>query len=402
MAAFAGDYDDASEDESPGPLLPPEDRLWRHPSEVGGALAYSLDPITIRRRWQAREPSRASVWTAGLVGALLATGLVVMGTHLVDTAFPNQPAHAGAPVTPETTAAISPSSASSGDGLGSSQAAAIARVGQAIVVLDVVSPSGELRCLGVVIGGNGTLLTSAAALTGATSVLVTTAQSNVTYVGTIEGSDPSSGLAVLHISGSEDLPIAPMAGSAMHVSELALAVTAPNGASHALGSVRSAALALDSAGDRAVDAIETDLPAAMTPPGTPLLDSSGDVAAIVTGSSDGYAFAEPAWLAQAVARQLATTGVVRHGWLGINGSTEPRLTPQAPAGVRVVSVDPHTPAAQASITAGDVITSLDGHAVATMADLQGRLYVLRPGVAVTIGVAHGHVRRVAHVTLDDH
>ena len=65
------------------PPLPPEDRLWRHPSELGDhAMPVSAEALSARRSWMASTPSRAGAWSAGIVGALLATGVVLIGGHL--------------------------------------------------------------------------------------------------------------------------------------------------------------------------------------------------------------------------------------------------------------------------------------------------------------------------------
>ena len=81
-----GDFGEHSDEDPHPPLLPPDDRLWRHPSEVGAShTALPLDPVAVRRRWLLSHPSRRSALTAGVVGALLATGVVALGTHLADS-----------------------------------------------------------------------------------------------------------------------------------------------------------------------------------------------------------------------------------------------------------------------------------------------------------------------------
>ena len=86
MSVTPGDFGDPLDEGPSSPLLPPDDRLWRHPSELGAAhSALPLDPVAVRRRWLLSHPTRRSALTAGVVGALLATGVVALGTHLADS-----------------------------------------------------------------------------------------------------------------------------------------------------------------------------------------------------------------------------------------------------------------------------------------------------------------------------
>src|SRR5687768_18524513 len=72
VSCSAMEMDDGHEDDEPiPPLLPPDDRLWRHPSE--------LEPTRRRRRGEGRVLLIATL--SGVIGALLATGvLTVTGT----------------------------------------------------------------------------------------------------------------------------------------------------------------------------------------------------------------------------------------------------------------------------------------------------------------------------------
>src|SRR5262249_43547692 len=78
LSFWAVPLDDESDDDAPdfGVPLPPDDRLWRHPSELGpvaGTTAIAADE-------DARK--RTNAWgvavVAGLVGAALSLGVVAM------------------------------------------------------------------------------------------------------------------------------------------------------------------------------------------------------------------------------------------------------------------------------------------------------------------------------------
>jgi S1-C subfamily serine protease len=406
VAAFAGDFDDIPEDNPPSQPLPAEDRLWRHPSELGSiSTSLPLDPITVRRRWLASQPSKASAWTAGLVGALLATGLVALGTHLASaiTTRGNASATAGKPSSPTLTSL--PESINSGSfrlAVGSELAARIATVGQAVVYMDVSHGTTEVQCLGVGIRADGMLLAPAADVAGATSIMVMLPDGSY-YVGEVVASDvsaraASSGLALVHINGVSDLPVAPLETTqSTTASTLAVALTSRGGSTIAVGSVH-AAPGTTTAGDPVlVDPMTTDIETSSAPPGSLLVGADGTVIGMVTGSSSGKVVATPAWIASMVADKLLAGGAVKHGWLGIEGAT----TSGPPGGVRVTLVAGSSAAHEAGLRSGDTITSVDGHRVTTMAELQGRLYFVRPGARVTVGVMRAGRALKVIAALDD-
>jgi S1-C subfamily serine protease len=395
VAAFAGDFDDVPEDESPSQPLPPEDRLWRHPSELGAlGVSFPLDPITVRRRWLASQPSKASAWTAGLVGALLATGIVALGTHLASAFTANSPSTnsriAGATLTSQ------PESAAGGldrlpvISVGSELASYIAAAGRSIVYMDVTRGSGESRCLGVGIRADGMLLAPAAQLAGATSIVVTLADGS-SYVGELVGSDASdgaasSGLALVHINGVSDLPVAPLDSSRSTAASATttIAVTSPGG-SISVGTATSAGGTTSAGRTVLIDALSTDMSATAAPAGSLLLGTDGQVAGIVTGSSSGRAVATPAWIASMVADELVSSRAVVHGWLGIEGTT----ASAQPRGVHVTVVARESAAYQAGLRSGDTIVSISGHRIATMPQLQAQMYFIRPGARVALGLVRG-------------
>ncbi len=75
-------------------------------------------------------------------------------------------------------------------------------------------------------------------------------------------------------------------------------------------------------------------------------------------------------------------GAPRRAMLGINlGGPEPGTR-----GVRVMSVSPGGPAAEAGVLAGDLIVAIDGDAVEQGRDLSARMREVDPGQKVTLGV----------------
>jgi serine protease Do len=152
--------------------------------------------------------------------------------------------------------------------------------------------------------------------------------------------------------------------------------------------VTSVASAAPAGSARAVDAIVVDVRTAPQVCGALLLDSRGAVvglrgAAAGTSRRGADEFL-PATLVIGVSNQLALDGTVRHGWLDLSGDDA------VIGGVLVGSVDPRG-AAAGMLESGDVIESISGEPVRSMAELRTRLYVLPPGASVALDVVrHGH------------
>ncbi|MGB5735385.1 MAG: PDZ domain-containing protein, partial [Thiohalocapsa sp.] len=149
--------------------------------------------------------------------------------------------------------------------------------------------------------------------------------------------------------------------------------------------------------------IQTD--AAINPgnSGGPLIDADGRLVGINTailsnsGLSEGVGFAIPADLALRVVQEIALSGSVDRGWLGIAGRS---LTPQlakrfglrAPHGVLVTSVGEDSPAAHAGLRAGDVVTSANGQLLRSSYELLDAVTQAGPAVEVKLQVWRGSDR----------
>ena len=392
VTSTPGEFDEPPDEGPRPPLLPPEDRLWRHPSELGASHpSLPLDPVAVRRRWLLSHPSRRSALTAGVVGALLATGVVALGTHLADSMTGiGHPAVTNIAELQSTTAITTSASRD----LGADLAATVTRVSAAMVSVEAIRGATHARVLGLVVRPDGMILVPADGVAGAGTLIVTLATGDV-YIGDLVGADAKSDLAIVHINGVTGLATAALSSDPMARGAFALAVTTPGGTAFSLGTVRGLYASPRVGGHRLLGALTTDLSAASGPPGSPLLASTGAVEGIVTGCTKAGAVVAPSWLAAPVADELMATGRVTHGWLGLKGVT----AKGRPAGVRVEIVATNSALAEAGIGPGDLIVSLDGTPVTSLDELQAHLYVLQPGTHVRLGVLHDAVRSVHLVVL---
>jgi len=158
-----------------------------------------------------------------------------------------------------------------------------------------------------------------------------------------------------------------------------------------------------------VTAEVSDLPA--DPVGAIMVDARLHVTGMVAGRSGRHFVEVPPSVLERVGAELIAYGQVRHGWLGVTGvgaewvpgghGSKPMITLTThPAGgpgggsrvvfgVKVTSVKPSSAAQQAGILPGDMILSVNGQKVSTMADLQTVLYFVQPHQAVAVRIERG-------------
>ncbi len=131
--------------------------------------------------------------------------------------------------------------------------------------------------------------------------------------------------------------------------------------------------------------------------GGPAFNLNGEVVGINTaifspsGGSVGIAFAIPATTAKAVVDQLIKTGSVSRGWIGVQIQPVSKEIAESlglaeEKGALVAEPQPDGPAAKAGITAGDVITAVNGDTVADPRDLAKKIAAVNPGKDVELSV----------------
>jgi serine protease Do len=321
---------------------------------------------------------------------MLATGLVLVGTHLA-TSFDSSPTPQNATSASFSTTtslvhdAIRPIShgVANATNVSSDLAAMASRIGDATVLVTATNGVFSRRGAGLVIAPECIVLTSYSLVDGAQSLSLTLPDGEHASARLL-GADPATGIAVLRCSATALKTIEGTAGTNVDQDELVALVTfASNGAVELdFGFVRSPEAQVDTGSDQLLDEIETDIPS--PPQGSALVGYDGSVVGLVVGTTGGSAVATPTWLAMEVASQIESSGKVETGVLGITGGDSDRQS-----GVKVLSVAPDSAAAAAGIKRGDVIESIDGGATPTMLRLQAKLHCLPPGTPVQIGLVQG-------------
>ena len=408
MAGPPHEFDDVFDDDESGPLLPPEDRIWRHPSELS-TKGDSSEVREARDRWLTSTPTRAGAWSAGLVGAVLATGVVLVGTHLTswlgETAA--RPVITTATVTtigaPEETNSVLPTPA----------VKICSRVHASLTVVTVDKPHGTIMGDGVVLASNGEILVPlslVANTTSATPIQVTTGDGDV-FVGRVVGSDAATELAVISVESDWLTPLSAAPDSTVAPDQwLAVEWSFPPSAYSVLsmGAVSSpAATPAEPGSFELLDGLRLQaLDLRQSPVGTVLLNAEGQLLGMIVSRVGDKVVEAPGNLAERVGEQIVRHGHVVHGWLGIDGESSPAVVPDPPStsvlsslhgsgqptlpsGVKIVAVGAGTSAAQAGLRAGDVIEAVNGHAVSSMQALQSDLYTMPPNTAVRLTIDRG-------------
>jgi len=247
---------------------------------------------------------------------------------------------------------------------------------------------------GFVIDSNGTILTNAHVVEGATTIFVTLTDKRE-FKAKLLGADKRTDLAVLKIDAS-GLPKLPLGDSSkVKVGEWVVAIGSPFGLENTVTAGIVSAKSRDT-GDY-LPFIQTDVAVNPGNSGGPLLNTAGQVIGInsqIFSRSGGYmgiSFAIPIDEAMRVADQLRTTGRLVRGRIGvaigeINKEVAESLGLGKPRGAFVRNAEPGAPAAQGGIEAGDVILSFNGKDINKSTDLPRIVGETKPGTTATVKV----------------
>ncbi|MEL6939349.1 MAG: HhoA/HhoB/HtrA family serine endopeptidase [Cyanobacteria bacterium J06598_1] len=263
---------------------------------------------------------------------------------------------------------------------------------------------------GFIISEQGDILTNAHVVDGTDQVTVKLKDGR-SFEGYVEGIDEITDLAVVRINtAGEALPISRLGDSDnVSVGDWAIAVGNPLGLDNTvtLGIVSTLKRSSAAVGipDKRIDFIQTD--AAINPgnSGGPLLNAQGEVIGINTAiraDAMGIGFAIPINKAKAIQASLSRGERIAHPYLGVQIATltpdmakmnneDPNSAIELPEtdGVLVVRVLPNTPAADAGLRRGDVITEIAGLRVKQADQLQSRVDRVKVGEALKVTLRRG-------------
>jgi serine protease Do len=304
------------------------------------------------------------------------------------------------------------------------------RVGPSVVQVNVravrETPLGTQRgeglSSGVIYRSDGYIVTNNHVIEGATGVNVAFADGTIEDA-SIVGTDPNTEIAVIKVNRN-DLPAATFDdGDAPVVGQLAVAIGSPSGFESTVtsgvvsGVGREFPPELTGSGTAArsalTDLIQTD--AAISPgnSGGALADRDGEIIGInvaylppaETGAVN-LGFAVPSDTAVSVADQLIEKGKVTTPYLGVlttdlSPEDAGRFDLPVDSGALVDQVVPGSPAREAGVRKGDIITALGDARIVGYGDLLGALRDHEPGDRVTLTIFRNTVEKKLEVKLGE-
>jgi serine protease Do len=266
---------------------------------------------------------------------------------------------------------------------------------------------------GVIVTADGYILTNHHVIDGAEQIKVELNDQR-TLDAKLIGSDPPSDLALLKVE-AQSLPVLNLGDSdRAQVGDIVLAIGNP------LGVGQTVTMGIISAKGRQTglstgsfeDFLQTDAPINQGNSGGALINTNGELVGInsqilsPSGGSIGIGFAIPSNMARSVLDQLAKTGRVRRGHLGIGVQTissdiAANLGLKDTHGVIVSQVEPGSAAERAGLKSGDVITALNGAEIIDSNSFRNRIASTSPGTNVTLSIQRGGAAQQIQATLGE-
>jgi S1-C subfamily serine protease len=314
--------------------------------------------------------------------------------------------------------------------LSTSQIASRVDPGLVDIVSNLGYQSAEAAGTGMVVTSSGEVLTNNHVIDGATSIKVTDIGNGRTYTATVVGYNKTDDVAVLQLQGASGLSTASFGNSSDVTAGdkvVALGNAGGKGGTPSVAAGRVTALnqaitASDEGSgnsENLTGMIETNANIQPGDSGGSLVNAEGQIIGMDTAASSSsemsspfgsspsgqssssssaqsqtQAFAIPINRALSIASEIeagsasSTVHIGATGFLGVEvGSSGNSFMPggeQDSSGVTVAGTLPGSPAAQAGLSEGDVIDSINGHAVSSSSDIQSAIGQDHPGDQVSV------------------
>jgi putative serine protease PepD len=352
---------------------------------------------------------RTGIVVAALIAGLVGGGAAGAGTYAVL-------ANDGG-LGPQLTQSA-PTSGGSVAAASGSIAAAAAKTTPSTVDISVNLGRGTGEGSGVILTADGNVLTNNHVVAGAQGPITVTLADGSEHQATLVGTSPSFDLAVIKIQGVSGLTPAELGQSAgLQVGQQVVAIGSPQGltgtVTNGIISAFNRTVAVQGEDGSAVvyNGLQTDAPINPGNSGGPLVNLDGQVvginSAIATssgtqgqGGSIGLGFAIPIDQATRVAQEIMQNGTATKPVLGVTGNVNRAGgATTSGTGAQIGQVQAGSPAQQAGLAAGDVVTKVGSAKVEDFADLIARIGSYAPGSQVALTVQSGGATKTVQVTL---
>jgi len=304
----------------------------------------------------------------------------------------------------------------------------VQRVGPAVVTvvgtipgqMTFFGPTGDqtVSGSGFFISDNGYLLTNNHVVEGTKEVKIVLSD-GTERTASIVGTDQYSDIAVLKTDGN--VPATASLGNSdkLDPGESVIAIGSPLGNfknTVTVGVVSATGRSIDTGnGYQIEDLIQTDAAINHGNSGGPLVNLAGEVIGINTlvvrntnsgDVAEGLGFAIPVNTAQAIAQQIIQQGYFARPYMGIsfqpiNPSIAARYNLSADWGVYVMKVADGSPASEAGLQQGDIITKVGDVTLDETHSYVNTLFTFNPGDQVTLTVMRNGNEMLVQVTLGE-
>ncbi len=261
---------------------------------------------------------------------------------------------------------------------------------------------------GFFISADGYIVTNNHVVETATDVQVVM-QDGKTIPAKVVGTDKKTDLALLKVAG-DNFPYVQWSDATPRVGDWVIAVGNPFGLGGTVTAGIVSARGRDIGAGPYDDFLQIDAPVNRGNSGGPTFNTQGQVVGINTaifspsGGSVGIGFAIPTEVAKTVINDLKTTGSVARGWIGVQ--IQPVTTDIADSlglkdtkGALVAEPQTGSPAADAGIKSGDVITAVNSETVEGPRELARKIASMGPDKKVELTVWHDGAQKTVNLTL---
>lgn len=247
---------------------------------------------------------------------------------------------------------------------------------------------------GVIIDAQGHIVTNQHVIANAEEIRVQLADGR-TAIASVVGRDPDTDLAVLKVE-LPDLPVMPLGDSnQLKAGDVVLAIGDALGLSQTVTHGIVSATSRQKLGIATLeDFIQTDAPINFGNSGGALIDASGELVGINTAivakslGVEGIGFAIPVNMVRGVVGEIIAKGRVVRGWIGILpedlSNDQAVQLGLAHGGVVVATLYLGSPAVQAGLRSGDLLTAVDDTRVASAQELMAYIAERTPGTELRV------------------
>ena len=264
---------------------------------------------------------------------------------------------------------------------------------------------------GFIVSQDGIILTNNHVVEGADEIFVRFSDRRELKA-TLLGADKRSDLAVLKVD-VKDLPVAKLGKSKdLKVGEWVFAIGSPFGFDYSVTAGIVSAMGRSLPNENYVPFIQTDVAINPGNSGGPLFNMDGEVVGINSqiytrsGGFMGMSFAIPMDVAMEVVEQLKSKGYVSRGWLGVliqevSKELADSFGLKKPHGALVAQIMEDSPAAEAGLQTGDVITEYEGKEIKFSSELPHMVGRTAVGQSVRLKVVRNGEEKIIKLKIGE-